>query len=121
MRIATLYAVDETEGELTHTARALKRCIDAYKKMYAERRRKGDSETGAHMDARVAYKLVMPTMETVEDIRAYIACVAQALNWEVISGREGSQMLYAAQVALTLAKQKSPKKQARLKLEAMAS
>lgn len=39
-----------------------------------------------------------------QSIRAYIACVAQGVNLRVLSGREGSQMLYAAQVVMSASK-----------------
>jgi hypothetical protein len=52
--------------------------------------------------AAVAYKLAMPNMTTANAVKAAIACVAQGINLEVFDGREGSQLLYAAQVALTL-------------------
>ncbi len=52
--------------------------------------------------ASVAYKLAMPKMDTITSIRAAIACIANGVALEVFDGRDGSQLLYAAQVALTV-------------------
>ena len=60
--------------------------------------------------AQVAYKLAMPKMESLPSIRAYIAAIAQGIQLEVFDGRDGSQLLYAAQVALGTLKQKGAKK-----------
>ena len=60
--------------------------------------------------ASVAYKLAMPKMDTKPGIRAAIACIAQGIQLEVFDGRDGSQLLYAAQVALS---SHSPKGSAR--------
>jgi len=60
--------------------------------------------------ASVAYKLAMPKMDSLPTIRAAIACVAQGITLEVFDGRDGSQLLYAAQVALATLKAKGAKK-----------
>ena len=54
--------------------------------------------------AAVAYKLAMPRMDSLSSIRAAIACTAQGITLEVFDGRDGSQLLYAAQVALATLK-----------------
>jgi hypothetical protein len=59
--------------------------------------------------AAVAYKLAMPKMDSLPTIRAAIACIAQGITLEVFDGRDGSQLLYAAQVALSVLKQKGGK------------
>ena len=58
----------------------------------------------------VAYKLAMPRMESLNAIRAAIACIAQGIALEVFDGRDGSQLLYAAQVAMSTLKAKGGKK-----------
>jgi len=60
--------------------------------------------------AAVAYKLAMPRMESLSAIRAAIACIAQGIALEVFDGRDGSQLLYAAQVAMSTLKAKGGKK-----------
>ena len=60
--------------------------------------------------AAVAYKLAMPRRESLAAIRAAIACIAQGIALEVFDGRDGSQLLYAAQVAMSTLKAKGGKK-----------
>ena len=60
--------------------------------------------------ASVAYKLAMPKMDTKPGIRAAIACIAQGIQLEVFDGRDGSQLLYAAQAAMSTLKAKGKKK-----------
>jgi len=60
--------------------------------------------------ASVAYKLAMPKMDSLPTIGAYVACIAQGIQLEVFDGRDGSQLLYAAQVALTVSRQSKAKK-----------
>lgn len=60
--------------------------------------------------ASVAYKLAMPKMHDLPSIRAAIACIAQGITLEVFDGRDGSQLLYAAQVALATLKAKGVRK-----------
>lgn len=55
--------------------------------------------------AAVHYRLAMPSMETYEGIHAYIACVAQGIALGIFNGRDGSQLLYAAQVAISVVNQ----------------
>jgi hypothetical protein len=50
--------------------------------------------------AAVAYKQALPKMDTLPAIRAAITAIAQGIALEVFDGREASQLLYAAQVAL---------------------
>ena len=72
---------------------------------------KGQPAAKALRMAQVAYKLAMPRMESLPSIRAYIAAIAQGiLHLEVFDGRDGSQLLYAAQVALGTLRQKGAKK-----------
>jgi hypothetical protein len=43
----------------------------------------------------------MPPLSGHENIRDFIACVAQGILIEAISGSDGARLLYAAQVAHT--------------------
>jgi hypothetical protein len=44
-----------------------------------------------------AYRCALPTLKAA-NAQAYIACVAQGVAADVFTGRQGSQLLYAAQV-----------------------
>jgi hypothetical protein len=52
----------------------------------------------------------MPKMDTLPSIKAFISCIAQGIVLEVFDGRDGSQLLYSAQVALSVVKQKATAK-----------
>lgn len=110
--IATLYAVT-TGDNPTPANKAIARALTAYQRAKQIAADKGEHPLKGKLAAKTAFRLAMPVMETREDIRAYIACVAQGLNLEVFTGRDASQMLYAAQVALSLAKQEKPAREPR--------
>lgn len=52
--------------------------------------------------ANIMYRLALPPLGSYEEIHAYIACIAQGVAMGIFSGRDGSQLLYAAQVALSV-------------------
>lgn len=62
----------------------------------------------------LAFKLELPGFGSIGEIRLNIEAVAQGIAMGVFTGREGSQLLYAAQVALSaLAREKKGKSNAR--------
>lgn len=94
----------------TRTEKALAHCQAEWSRAYSIAQEKGLSGTKALRMASVAYKLAMPKMDSLPSIKAAISCIAQGINLEVYDGRDGSQLLYAAQVALSVLNQKGPKK-----------
>jgi len=88
---------------------ALAHCRDEWTRAHALATGKGLNAPKALRMASVAYKLAMPKMDSLPTIRAAIACIAQGITLEVFDGRDGSQLLYAAQVALSVLKQKGGK------------
>jgi hypothetical protein len=48
----------------------------------------------------LSFKLALPGLGSMTEIRAFIGHVAQGIALGIFIGREGSQLLYAAQVAL---------------------
>jgi hypothetical protein len=111
--IATLYAVTRQDPDSTPANKAIAAALTAYHRAHELKIAEGEHPMRARLAAKTAYRLAMPIMDTKEGIRAYIACVAQGMNLEVFGGAEASQMLYAAQVALSLAKADNPKKEAK--------
>lgn len=93
----------------SRTDRALTECKAAWTHAYELAQSKGLPAPKALRMAAVAYKLAMPNMNTLPAIRAAISCIAQGITLEVFDGRDGSQLLYAAQVALSVLKQKGGK------------
>ena len=107
-----LHAVAEPPRDRTSRAdRALSACKDAWSHAYQIAHDKGLSANAALRMASVAYKLAMPKMDSLPTIRASIACIAQGIVLEVFDGRDGSQLFYAAQVALSVLNQKDRKRQ----------
>ena len=106
-----LHAVaDPPRDRTTLAARAVAKCQDEYHHAYAIAKEKGLAPAKALRMAAVSYKLAMPRMESLNAIRAAIACIAQGIALEVFDGRDGSQLLYAAQVAMSTLKSKGAKK-----------
>jgi len=94
----------------SRTDKALTYCKAEWSAAYELAQSKGLTAARALRMASVAYKLAMPKMDSLPTIRAAIACIAQGITLEVFDGRDGSQLLYAAQVALSVLHQKERKK-----------
>ncbi len=90
--------------------KALDECKDAWTKAYSVGLEKGLPASKAIRMAAVAYKLAMPKMDSLPSIKASIATIAQGIRLEVFDGRDGSQLLYAAQVAMSVWKEADKKK-----------
>ena len=94
---------------ISRTEKALTHCRAEWTRAYNVAQEKGLPAAKALRMASVAYKLAMPSLETLPTIRAAISCIAQGIQLEVFDGRDGSQLLYAAQVALSLLHHKGKK------------
>jgi hypothetical protein len=106
-----IYAVASTPRDRTsRVQKAIDLCTNEWKQAYDLAQSKGLQSAKAIRMATVAYKLAIPTMDSLPAIRAAIACIAQGINLEVFNGRDASQLLYSAQVALSVLKQKGGKK-----------
>jgi hypothetical protein len=86
----------------SRTDKALAHCKNEWTRAYKIANEKGLPATKASRMASVAYKIAMPKMDSLPSIKAAISCVAQGIQLEVFDGRDGSQLLYAAQVALSV-------------------
>lgn len=92
------------------TEKALRHCREEWQAAYELAQSKGLTAPRALRMAAVAYKLAMPAMNDLPSIKAAIATIAQGIQLEVFDGRDGSQLLYAAQVALSIHQKKGSKK-----------
>ena len=101
---------DLPRDRTSRTDRALTHCRNEWSHAYQLAQVKGLTATKALRMASVAYKLAMPKMDSLPTIKAAIACIAQGIQLEVFDGRDGSQLLYAAQVALSIHRPKARKK-----------
>jgi hypothetical protein len=83
-----------------NSLRAAKRIVDAVTEF-------PKSATGK--ERTLAFKLALPGLGSVPEIKDFIEHVAQGIALGMFNGREGSQLLYAAQIALGAAKEKCSK------------
>jgi len=78
---------------------AIARCQDAWNSTYKALRDKNEREPISIVGANKAFRHAMPALDTPENIRDFVACVAYAMLSGVIEPANGSKFLYAAQVA----------------------
>jgi hypothetical protein len=104
---------------LETTAKNMKRCLHAAAAAGAMADQEGRSETERRKLATMAYRLNMPAMTDMASIQAYIGCVAQGIAVGIFTNHDGSQLLYAAQVAMSIERNKrlADKKNRRAKSE----
>lgn len=105
-----IHAAAPPRDRTSRTQRALDLCKSEWMNAWDAATSKGLAKPQAVRMAAVAYKLALPKMDNLPAIRAAIACIAQGIALEVFNGRDGSQLLYAAQVALSLLRQKESAK-----------
>jgi hypothetical protein len=88
---------------------ALDRCMAAYNMAC-----RAAGTVGANLEQREiaacrAYRMALPQMETLADIKAFINCITHGLAIGAFEGQESTQLLYAAQVALSAIGRKAGK------------
>jgi hypothetical protein len=80
---------------------AVRLCTDAYQRAYKTTLLKTNETYTAEKAGKKAFRAAMPTLVGYENIRAFIACVAQAILNDTIGEKDSTKLLYAAQVALS--------------------
>lgn len=88
-RIAIAAAAGPPRDRTSRTEKALAHCKAEWSRAYALAQEKGQPATKAIRMAAVAYKLAMPTLDSLAAIRAAISCIAQGIALEVFDGRDG--------------------------------
>jgi hypothetical protein len=78
---------------------AIARCQDAWNSTYKALRDKNEWEATSMNGANKAFRCALPALDTPENIRDFVACVAYAMLSGAIEPADGSKFLYAAQVA----------------------
>lgn len=107
--VAAAAAPPSPRDRTSRADKALEHCKDEWERAHELALAKGLTAGKAVRMAAVAYKLAMPNMHGLPGIRAAVACIAQGIRLEVFDGRDGSQLLYAAQVAMSLLPKKGQK------------
>lgn len=94
----------------TPTRSAMERCRKAFIEQFRKCEAVGKSGVECMNEARMIYRLKMPAMDSLPEIRSYIACVAQGIQFQIFNGTEAGQLIYAAQVALSSAKKEAARR-----------
>jgi hypothetical protein len=79
---------------------AITRCVETYNRAYKAERASRRDEIAAIRSARRAFRAALPPLVGCENIRDFIACIAQGILLDVIDTADASKLLYAAQVAI---------------------
>jgi len=77
------------------------RCCEAWDSAYRTELQKGKMDSQAAKVAAKAFRYAMPSLLGRENIRDFIACVAQGVLMEAIEVQQSNRLLYAAQTALS--------------------
>jgi hypothetical protein len=80
---------------------AVARCCAASKKAYDAAQVNGRSRYDCSEVAKDAYRAAMPPLSSPENIRDFVACIAQGILLEIIPRDQTTRLLYAAQVAIS--------------------
>jgi len=79
----------------------VKRCCEAWNRALALAQAEQLETYKARKSAAQAYRLAMPFLCGQDNIRGFIAAVAQGMLLEVFDEKEGTKLVYVAQVALS--------------------
>jgi hypothetical protein len=75
--------------------------MSVWSRAYKIAEKTGRSDFYISNESGIAYRHAMPPLTGEENIRDFIACVAQGMLIGAIAGPDGARLLYAAQVAHT--------------------
>jgi hypothetical protein len=103
--IHVLIACKSLENPATTTDPCIARCCAAFaatfRAVISAEGNDHPNEGGykAKTAAIAAYNAALPPLNSPENIRSFVACVTHGMALEIINGRDGARLLYAAQVA----------------------
>ena len=75
--------------------------MSAWKRAYKIAEKAGRSDVYNSRESGISYRHALPPLTGEDNIRDFIACVAQGMLIGAIDGPDGARLLYAAQVAFT--------------------
>jgi len=88
---------------------AVASCSQAWDRVYASMRKKKSNDDDSVAEADDAYCKAMPPLVGYENISNFIACVGYGMLTGVFLDRDGTKLLYAAQVAFNTASPRTKK------------
>jgi hypothetical protein len=83
---------------------AVVRCIQSWNRTMMKEVAAGTDILAARRLANASYKMVMPPLVGLANIKDFIACVSHGLLMGTIQSKDSTKLLYAAQVALAAQK-----------------
>lgn len=93
-------SASSTEGPFGASFLAVKRCCEAWNRALTLSKDQGKEDREAIRAAEKAYRRAMPFLTGEQNIRAFIAAVAQGMILGAFGDKEGAKLVYVAQVAL---------------------
>jgi hypothetical protein len=91
-------------------ARAVAASVKAYQEAYSAHAAKGKDVIICLMEGHDAFRLSLPNTDTLIGVNAFVTCVVQGIKMGVLRETETRQLLHAARVALSVHRQRKPKK-----------
>lgn len=82
--------------------RAVACCLKAYQEAYSAKAAKGKVAFDCHQAGREAFLQCLPGTDTINGVNAFVTCVVQAIKMEIIYEPKARELLYAAQVAMSV-------------------
>jgi hypothetical protein len=79
---------------------AVVRCCGVAHRVFLAALANGKSNDAAESEAAAAYRRSLPPLDSHENIRNFISCVAHAMLIRIIDPNEAPRLLYAAQCAV---------------------
>jgi hypothetical protein len=95
---------DSVSGEAL-TNPVIARCCEAWRNRFKVEKSNSKNKLLAVRYAGISYRNAMPPLLDYEGIRDFIACTAHGMLIGAIPHHDGTRLLYAAQVALSLHRQ----------------
>jgi hypothetical protein len=89
------------ESNPTSGNSSIARCYSEWQRVYKAEMAKGEHWVLASKSAGLAYRKAMPLLTGQENIPDFVACVAHGMLIGAIEGKSSTNLLYAAQVALS--------------------
>ena len=96
--------LDEITLHPHHDCPAIDRCCQAWYDMYEKAHAQGSSGVMARLRANAAYRFAMPPLNSLENVRDFVACVLHGNMARTILPDLASRLLYGAQVATSIVK-----------------
>jgi len=94
----------ESNSTTSHENPAIERCMNAWNRVYRKHTETQKFDSVAMMQAAKAYRGALPALDSQQNIRDFVACVAHGMLFGTIQEESASKLLYAAQVAVAALK-----------------